>query len=35
MFISNPSISDVGEKSGPKHKFFTGKFVDLQMRFKR
>ena len=34
-FISNLNISAVGEKSGPKHKFFTGKFADLQMRSKR
>ena len=26
-----PTGSDVGEKSGPKYKFFTGKFADLQL----
>ena len=30
--MSNSSISDAGEKSEPKHKFFTGK---LQIRLKR
>ena len=32
-FISDPRVGAVGEKSGPKLKFFTGKFAGLGSLF--